>query len=266
MSEVGKFTQPDQSGNPRYFIEFLEMVDRLPGADDFRDRSYKQMWIGPGSAVLDVGCGIGTAVRELSNLVGPKGSASGVDVSDAMITEARARADGRANVEFCKGSACDLPFPDQSFDAVRMERVLLYVPDREKALSEMIRVTKYGGRVVICDTDIDCTAINGKDRLLTRKITSLIADSFVNPNSGRELCGLLKRSELKDVTADAAALLSPHEFCVHATQGAVRAAVAEGKLTQAEADEWYRGLAEKEMAGEFMQLWFFVIAAGTVLY
>jgi len=266
MSEVGKFTQPDHSGDPRYFIKFLEMVDRLPGADDVRARSYRQMRIGPGSAVLDAGCGIGTAVRELSNLVGPKGSASGLDISDAMITEARARASGRANVEFSTGNVCDMPYPDQSFDAVRTERVMLYLPSREKAVSEMIRVTRKGGRIVISDTDIESTAITGKDRLQTRKITSLIADTFVNPNSGRELYGLLQHCGLADVKVEITALQSTHEFCVHATQGAVRAAVTDGKLTQAEADEWYRGLAELEMAGEFMQLWFFVIASGTVTY
>jgi ubiquinone/menaquinone biosynthesis C-methylase UbiE len=266
MSQVGKFTQPDHSGDPNYFIKFLEMVDRLPGADDVRARSYQQMRIESGTAVLDAGCGIGTAVRELANLVGPKGSASGIDISDTMITEARARAAGRANVDFCTGNICDLPYPDQSFNAVRTERVMLYLPNREKAVSEMIRVTKLGGRVVISDTDIDCTAITGKDRLQTRKITSLIADTFVNPNSARELYGLLQHCGLKDVTVEVMALQSTHEFCVHATQGAVRAAVADGKLTQAEADEWYRGLAELEMAGEFMQLWFFVIAGGTVTY
>lgn len=222
------------------------------------------MRIQPGACVLDVGCGIGTAVAEMADHVGPEGAAHGVDISEAMIAEAAARAQDKTNVVFSAGSANALPHSDAMFDAVRTERVLLYVPEREKAIAEMMRVTKPGGRVVATDTDIDCTAISSKDRVLTRKMTSLVADAFVHPTSGRELPALMRAAGLEDVTIDLMAVPTPFEFCLHAMQGTLRAAAEAGKVTHAEVEEWYRGLAELEEAGDFFQLWLFVIVGGTV--
>lgn len=237
MTQVGKFTQPDHSGNPGYFIEFLEFVDRVPEMTEVRARSLNQMRIQPGACVLDVGCGIGTAVREMADRVGQKGAACGVDISEVMIAEATARAQGRTNVEFSTGGACALPHANAMFDAVRMERVLLYVPDREKAVAEMMRVTKPGGRVVITDVDVDCTAIASKDRALTRKMTSLLADSFTHPTSGRELPALIRSAGLEDVTVDLMVVPTPYEFSLHITQGTLRAAAEAGKVTMAEVEE-----------------------------
>ena len=265
-SQVGKFSQPDHSDNPRYFIEFLELVDRLSEMRDVRARSFSRMQIQPGACVLDIGCGIGTAVCEMADLIGQEGRSCGLDISEAMIAEANARAQGRDNVGFSTGNAYSLSYADAIFDAVRMERVLLYLRDREKALAEMIRVTKPGGHVVVPDVDFDCTAISGKDRALTRKMTSLVAESCIHPTSGRELPALLRAAGLEDVVVDFVAVSSPpYEFCVHSTLGALRAAVEEAKVTSAEVEEWYRGLAELHASGNFLQLWFFVIVGGTVV-
>ena len=91
MSQVAKFSQPDDSDDPRYFIRFLEIIEAFPESRDVRDRSYQRMGINSGSHVLDVGCGIGTAVSEMAELIGPDGAACGMDVSEAMLEEASAR-------------------------------------------------------------------------------------------------------------------------------------------------------------------------------
>jgi ubiquinone/menaquinone biosynthesis C-methylase UbiE len=264
LAQVHKFNQPDQSGNPRYFIEFLEMLERNPEVAEMRARSYRQMRFQPGATVLDVGCGIGCAVVEMADHVGPKGSAYGVDISEAMVAEAAARAQGRANVKVSTGSASELPHPDAMFDAVRTERVLLYIPDREKALSEMMRVTKPGGRVVLTDTEIDCSAIYSKDRALTRKMTSLVAEAIPHPTSARDLPALMRSAGFENVTADYFALKTTFEFCLIAMRGTLLAAADAGRTTVGEVDGWFQGLSELNDAGDFLQLWFFVIASGTV--
>ncbi len=264
MSQIGKFTQPDNSGDPRYFIKFLELVESFPELQEIHASSLNQMRLQPGASGLDVGCGLGTCVQKIAHRVGPGGKACGVDISEAMVAEATSRANGHSNIEFSKGEAYAIPHGDATFDAVRMERVLPYVADRGRAIAEMIRVTKPGGRVVITDVDIESTAIYGKDRALTRKMTALVADTFAHPTSARELRAVMRAAGLEDITMELMVLPSPYEFCVHTTKGTLHAAVEAGKLTQAEVDEWYRGLTELEEAGDFLQLWFFAIVGGTV--
>ena len=84
----------------------------------------------------------GPRLRRIADLVGPEGNACGVDISEIMLAEAAARANGLGNIEFTKGEAYALPHENAAFDAVRMERVLPYVPDRIRAIREMMRVTR----------------------------------------------------------------------------------------------------------------------------
>src|SRR6476646_8231862 len=88
LSQIGKFTQPDNSGDPRYFIKFLELVESFPELQEIHARSLSQMRLKPGSRGLDVGCGLGTCVQKIARHVGPEGTACGVDISEAMVAEA----------------------------------------------------------------------------------------------------------------------------------------------------------------------------------
>ncbi|MEM7502389.1 MAG: methyltransferase domain-containing protein, partial [Pseudomonadota bacterium] len=87
-----------------------------------------------GEDVLDVGCGTGVLTRELTRHVGDDGSATGFDLSESMLGIARERC---PNATFKQGNVIDLPFDDQSFDVVISSFMLMFVPDPEKALSEM---------------------------------------------------------------------------------------------------------------------------------
>lgn len=109
VAELGKFNQVDQA-SPRFFIEFLDLLDSLPALQDVRSRSAAQMRIQPGASVLDIGCGVGTAALGLADRVGAQGRICGIDISDAMVAEATRRAQGRTNAEFRIGNACDLPY------------------------------------------------------------------------------------------------------------------------------------------------------------
>lgn len=102
--------------------------------------------VGNGDDVLDVGCGTGVLTRELVRHVGAAGSATGLDLSESMLGVAREEC---SDATFRHGNAMDLPFDDQSFDAVISAFMLMFVPEPEKALSQMLRVLKPGGRVVV---------------------------------------------------------------------------------------------------------------------
>jgi ubiquinone/menaquinone biosynthesis C-methylase UbiE len=264
VAQVGQFAQLDRSDNPRYFVDFLDMVDRIPQLRQVRQQTYSAMRVRSCSYVLDVGCGHGTAAIEMARLVEEDGRVEGVDLSDVMIVEARLRAARQGNVTFRTGNASDLPYKDNAFDAARMERVLLYVGDRERALAEMIRVTKSAGRIVVADVDFDAVATFSRNRLLTRRMTDLIADECVHPTSGRELPHLLRAAGLKDVEVTLCAISVPYEFCLHVSSGALRSAIERQKVAPDEVAAWLQELAAMEETGQFFQSWPFTIVSGVV--
>lgn len=106
-----------------------------------------------GIRVLDVCCGPGM-LAEAAVKLGAK--AVGLDFPD-VVEFASTRVPA---VEFQSGDAQDLPFPDNSFDALVCGYGILHVPDPEKTLREMFRVLRPGGRVALSSWDID-TPNNG---------------------------------------------------------------------------------------------------------
>lgn len=105
--------------------------------------------LGPvaGKVLLDVGCGDGALASELAR----RGAAvTGLDADPAIIAAARRRAQAAAMpLQFVEGQAESLPFESGSFDLVLAVTVLCFVRDAERAVSEMARVLKPGGRLVI---------------------------------------------------------------------------------------------------------------------
>jgi demethylmenaquinone methyltransferase/2-methoxy-6-polyprenyl-1,4-benzoquinol methylase len=99
----------------------------------------------PGQSVLDLAAGTGSSSIAF-NLEGVRVVAS--DFSQGMLAEGRKR---HPELEFVFADATNLPFATNEFDATTISFGLRNVVDVEKALREMFRVTKPGGRVVICE-------------------------------------------------------------------------------------------------------------------
>jgi len=104
----------------------------------------------PGQKVLDVACGTGVLARAAVGRVGPAGHAVGVDIGQGMLAVAQELA---PNVEWREGLAEVLPYPDNSFDAVVSQFGLMFFSDRPRAIGEMIRVLKPGGRMAVAVWD-----------------------------------------------------------------------------------------------------------------
>jgi SAM-dependent methyltransferase len=107
----------------------------------------------PGERVLDLGSGGGIDVLLSARRVGETGFAYGVDMTDEMLTLARANATkaGATNVEFVKGTIEHVPLPDGAVDVVISNCVINLSVDKPSVLAEMYRVLAPGGRIGVSD-------------------------------------------------------------------------------------------------------------------
>jgi ubiquinone/menaquinone biosynthesis C-methylase UbiE len=105
----------------------------------------------PGQQVLDIAGGTGEPGTSLGQAVGPGGHVTITDLSSGMLTanEENARKTRLANLSFQQADAHALPFPDQNFDLVTSRWGVMYFADSSKALGEIYRVLKPGGRVAL---------------------------------------------------------------------------------------------------------------------
>ncbi len=129
-------------------IVTLGQVGRL------RQMTIEQALLQRGETLLDVGCGTGGVTIPAKGRIGDKGSAAGIDPSPEMIAVARRKAQ-RAGLEIDLrvGVIESLPFQDDTFDVVTASLMMHHLPKhlQSKGLSEVRRVLKPGGRILIAD-------------------------------------------------------------------------------------------------------------------
>lgn len=119
----------------------------------WRRRAVRALGLRPGSRVLDVATGTAD-LAILSARSEPSATIVGIDPSERMLDIGRdkvARQGLSSRIELRSGDAESLPFDDASFDAVSIAFGIRNVPDRDRALAEMARVTRPGGRVVVLE-------------------------------------------------------------------------------------------------------------------
>ena len=146
------------------------MFDRIAGLYDrmntvmtaglhheWRRRATDLAELSPGGRALDVATGTGDLALELARRVGAGGEVVGVDFSERMLELARDKAEeraaslGGAGVLFETGNALALAYPDGAFDAATVGFGARNFSDLDRGLSEMARVVRPGGRVVVLE-------------------------------------------------------------------------------------------------------------------
>lgn len=136
--------------------------------------------VAPGQRVLDVACGTGALTCAAADRAGAGGSVVGLDPNPDMLAVARRK---RGDIAWRAGAAESLPFDDAEFDAVVSQFGMMFFDDKARALGEMMRVLKPGGRlaVAVCDAVERSPGYAALAALLERLFGSAVADAFRAP-------------------------------------------------------------------------------------
>lgn len=154
--------------------------------------------IQPGWRVLDAGCGSGSFLSPLADLVGERGRVVGIDLAEENVALAARHAPA------VQGSLLALPYADASFDAVWCANTTQYLDDDELplALSEMSRVVRDGGLVAVKDLDATMVTARPGDPFLFTDFFRLAARTYGYARQllrGRDLYRWLERAGLTSV-------------------------------------------------------------------
>jgi SAM-dependent methyltransferase len=162
----------------------------------------------PDMRLLDVGCGPGSITAGLAEHLS-NGEVIGIDLSEATLAQAAADAEARrlTNLHYQRGNVYELPFEDESFDAVYAHQVLQHLGNRPAALAEMLRVVKAGGIVAVRDVDWGTAAYWPQDPWIDRFLEVYQQTARVQggePNMGRQMRALFNDAGIRDCQVSAA--------------------------------------------------------------
>lgn len=191
--------------------------------------------IGPAAHVLEVGCGFGLETLRLARLASPGGLVAGCDLIPRA--EARRCAEAaRVNIAFEQARVKALPYPDQSFEIVWSERLLVYIP-------EVRRVLCPGGHVASIEPDISTSTLNLKNRWPVRRVMGHGADTDVVPGwLPGQLRGILEAVGFDHIQlATRVVVLAPDLAASYFAQCG-HSAAGDGLISESELHDWNSGI------------------------
>lgn len=230
-----------------YNQDMARQQEKLAATPDMaaqRGALLEMLDLSEGQHVLDVGSGNGILVREILGIVGPSGRACGIDSSKPMIEIATAIC---PNGRFFQANATDLPFEDRSFDVVTASQLLCFVAEVDKALSEMFRVLKPGGYLVILDSDWGSLVWNTYNLSLMDRTIELLTGPYADAHVPWTLSRRLTEAGFQITARRAFAIVNwdptPDTYA-HQTAGFVEAMMeASDAFTK---DDWTTWIADQQ--------------------
>jgi ubiquinone/menaquinone biosynthesis C-methylase UbiE len=220
-----------------------------------RARMHGALGLRPGERVLEIGSGNGIMAREMAETVGKDGWVTGVDISSAMVTQARAHCVQFPNAFFVEGDAVALPIPSGSSDVVTITQCLCFVSDLEAAVAEIHRVLRAGGRVVILETDWDTLVWNSSNPALMKRVMDGYKAAYADAFLPRRLGKLLEGAGITVTGHDQFAMLNwryePDSYSGHLIEFTKELVQQSNKLNPEELIDWEKSIMATAERNEY---------------
>jgi len=261
------FAGVDSAGDAGSFVTYLDLIHSMPFFKECKRQSYRKLAIRPGASVLEIGCGNGVDATILAGMAGPTGQVIGIDVSSTMLAAARARScAGSTLPSYVLCDASNLAFPDNTFDAVRADRVLQHTIDPAVVIREMARVTRQAGKIVVFEPDWETFVLWPGEREVTRRILNFWCDHIPTGWAGRTLYAGFSAAGLSDIEITPVCLVItslPLARRIFDLETTVSLAVQAGIVSFQEAAAWAEEHAAADAAGHFFSSLTFYLVTGT---
>lgn len=254
-STLKGFSDVDRSDDPDALLAYLDSTN----TDDFvracKRKAVEALAPTPGERILDVGCGLGHIALDVAPFMDVTGHVSAIDNSAIMVHEAKRRiGNDNANVEFLVEDAHQMSFNSHTFDGCLIINTLMHCARPQVVLSEVKRVLKPHGRLVVLEPDWQTLALSTGDPFVDDSVVTVVRQSLTNSTVGHQLPSLIQNLGFCDIAVSAGTIIT-REYSSANRAWTIRASIEHaqqaGSLSAATAATMRRVLSKSSRAGCF---------------